>query len=345
MIPTTDDAEVETLVANAIETAHDYKKHGWDDRAKREEHVRAGARKLIEEGRRAAAEVAQCQAKEEARVRDKLRASGGKLSDKLLGVSFRDNDAESLKLSWSTKNESYPPLLLFKERCDQLLAQYQARGHDSDLFATRVFAMQMRYEALSGSKSAYQAALPKSLFALLQHTLSVGLECCASPLNATLGEYCSVFKDTDEYFGSHGSFYAFRPKEGSFECNPPFDQPSCIASFHHIAAVLAASDGPLSFVLCVPDMDRRRSGKLNDAFKAIEPFMKFELKIEMAEHAYMMGLQHRPTGQYRERHWPPHFDTMLYILQNIKGEDKYKIPFNFASDVQAAFHRAGTDVG
>ena len=33
MIPTTDDAEVETLVANAIETAHDYKKHGWDDRA------------------------------------------------------------------------------------------------------------------------------------------------------------------------------------------------------------------------------------------------------------------------------------------------------------------------
>ena len=50
MIPTTDDAEVETLVANAIETAHDYKKHGWDDRAKREEHVRAGARKLIEEG-------------------------------------------------------------------------------------------------------------------------------------------------------------------------------------------------------------------------------------------------------------------------------------------------------
>ena len=36
---------------------------------------------------------------------------------------------------------------------------------------------------------------------------------------------------------------------------------------------------------------------------------------------------------------------MLYILQNIKGEDKYKIPFNFASDVQAAFHRAGTDVG
>ena len=92
--PTTDDAEVETLVANAIETAHDYKKHGWDDRAKREEHVRAGARKLIEEGRRAAAEVAQCQAKEEARVRDKLRASGGKLTDRLLGVSFRDNDAE-----------------------------------------------------------------------------------------------------------------------------------------------------------------------------------------------------------------------------------------------------------
>ena len=272
-------------------------------------------------------------------------ASGGKLSDKLLGVSFRDNDAESLKLSWSTKNESYPPLLLFKERCDQLLAQYQARGHDSDLFATRVFAMQMRYEALSGSKSAYQAALPKSLFALLQHTLSVRVECCASPLNATLGEYCSVFKDTDEYFGSHGSFYSFRPKEGSFECNPPFDQPSCIASFHHIAAVLAASDGPLSFVLCVPDMDRRRSGKLNDAFKAIEPFMKFELKIEMAQHAYMMGLQHRPTGANRERHWPPHFDTKLYILQNEKGEDKYKIPFNFADDVKAAFHRAGTDVG
>ena len=181
MIPTTDDAEVETLVANAIEPRR-LQEARVGPREERGD-VRAGAHKLIEEGRRAAAEVAQCQAKEEARVRDKLRASGGKLSDKLLGVSFRDNDAESLKLSWSTKNESYPPLLLFKERCDQLLAQYQARGHDSDLFATRVFAMQMRYEALSGSKSAYQAALPR-VSSPSSSTLSVGLECCASPLNA-----------------------------------------------------------------------------------------------------------------------------------------------------------------
>jgi hypothetical protein len=47
-------------------------------------------------------------------------------------------------------------------------------------------------------------------------------ECFASPLNATLGAYCSLHADSDAHFGSAGSFFAFRPARGNFELNPPF---------------------------------------------------------------------------------------------------------------------------
>ena len=47
-------------------------------------------------------------------------------------------------------------------------------------------------------------------------------ECFASPLNHHYAHYFSAFPDTDRWFGSRGSFFENFPKEGSFECNPPF---------------------------------------------------------------------------------------------------------------------------
>jgi hypothetical protein len=49
-------------------------------------------------------------------------------------------------------------------------------------------------------------------------------ECFASPLNAHLPRFYSPFPEIDAPFGSLGSFFASPPKEGTWECNPPFSE-------------------------------------------------------------------------------------------------------------------------
>lgn len=94
---------------------------------------------------------------------------------------------------------------------------------------------------------------------LLHRELQIDHECYASPLNRNLSTFCSVFEDTDRFFGSRGSFYDFLPESGCFECNPPFDQASVQACFRHVAKILSHSSGPLCIVVVIPSMDMNGS--------------------------------------------------------------------------------------
>ena len=49
--------------------------------------------------------------------------------------------------------------------------------------------------------------------------------------------YCSLFPDTDKYFGSLGSFFQQPLHTGSFEVNPPFDWQSMILCLDRIVEV------------------------------------------------------------------------------------------------------------
>jgi hypothetical protein len=52
----------------------------------------------------------------------------------------------------------------------------------------------------------------------------VNHECFASPLNAWLPSFCSVFPDTDTPFGSLGSFFNFDfGSGGAFQVGPPYN--------------------------------------------------------------------------------------------------------------------------
>ena len=119
----------------------------------------------------------------------------------------------------------------------------------------------------------------------------MSFECFASPLNCYFGRYCSAFPDTDGCFGSLGSFFHFRPREGSFEANPPFVPAVVEAMAKHIEALLdrscerlatsssahsgsvssasaAAGDGstrPLSFVVVIPHWDRAKEDAASKA--------------------------------------------------------------------------------
>ena len=68
------------------------------------------------------------------------------------------------------------------------------------------------------------------MFAALNREAGAEAECFASPLNAYFANFCSAFVDTDRWFGSRGSFFDFAPREGSYECNPPFVDEVCVCS-------------------------------------------------------------------------------------------------------------------
>ena len=101
---------------------------------------------------------------------------------------------------------------------DKLTALHARHAQPGASLRARAFCMLLRYSALGAH--GYQAALPPSGFEVLHRRLGCSLEVFASPLNARYGRYCSAFADVDAPFGSLGSFYSFRPSEGSYEANP-----------------------------------------------------------------------------------------------------------------------------
>ena len=68
-------------------------------------------------------------------------------------------------------------------------------------------------------------------------------------MNSYFRNYCSIFSDTDGYFGSNGSFLQFQPLTGSLVAFPPFCEPLLDVSFDHIDRLLSQSQEPLSFIV------------------------------------------------------------------------------------------------
>ena len=93
-----------------------------------------------------------------------------------------------------------------------------------------------------------------------------------------------------------GSFFSFRPHEGSFEANPPFDDATVGAMAAHMDDLLgAAGAGPLSFAVIIPhlpDQDgwRRAAGS---------PHCRRQLVLRAGEHGYFEGAQHDRINRYR----------------------------------------------
>ena len=129
----------------------------------------------------------------------------------------------------------------------------RARGDGDDerppAFLSKVFSMLLRYDDLAGDAGQH-GAIPAAVFDVLRRW-GCDAECCATPFNATLGSYCSPFRDTDAPFGSVGSFFAFEPASGCYEINPPFTLNSDVVE-RHLRALLDAADRggrPLMFVM------------------------------------------------------------------------------------------------
>jgi hypothetical protein len=194
-----------------------------------------------------------------------------------------------------------------------------------------IFCVLQRYETLSGASPGNQMALPDKVFIVLRDEWGVSHECFASPLNCHLPSFCSLFPDTDTCFGSKGSFFDFRPTEGSFEANPPFMETILMDTARHISHLLTASASPLSFVFVAPAWDDSEFY----TFIATSPYLTGRLNLESNEHFYKYGMQHRlPKGK---RHRKAEFSSFIFFLQNEAGASRWPVTNGKLSVLRQAF--------
>ena len=137
-------------------------------------------------------------------------------------VDAEDRNRQKLFRSGPLKISSrhFEKLCQMYKRHHQLLKTNEtstmpSQKYEKEKMLQRLFNVLQRYESLSGAAAGYQMALTEDIFDKLHTLYGVEHECFASPLNAYFPNYCSLYYDTDKYFGSHGSFFNFFPKQGT----------------------------------------------------------------------------------------------------------------------------------
>lgn len=209
-----------------------------------------------------------------------------------------------------------------KAHWEKLQVLYRMHSAESCLsnFEEDAFSLLMRYNAAAGSTykgGGMQAALHGECFDVLRDDFGVRMECFASPMNCRFPQFCSAFLDTDRRFGSLGSFFQFRPKWGSYEANPPFDQDFIKRMVEHMEELLDASKRPLSFVVVFPHWPEKvcwkrvRTSRFNRCHHVIDKF----------SHGYFEGSQHNRSNRYRTAN----FDSSCFFLQNAAGAEKWPV--------------------
>eukprot|EP00927_Polykrikos_kofoidii_P065100 TRINITY_DN60896_c0_g1_i1.p1 TRINITY_DN60896_c0_g1~~TRINITY_DN60896_c0_g1_i1.p1 ORF type:complete len:391 (-),score=52.28 TRINITY_DN60896_c0_g1_i1:489-1661(-) len=196
-------------------------------------------------------------------------------------------------------------------------------------FAVRCWALLLRYQALLGPHdegAGWHMALMPNVLQTLVKDFGVTCELFASPLNCALPTYCSLFGDTDRWFGSEGCFLGFCrgrliSNGGSFECNPPFAEHVFRLVVRELLAALAACTHPLSVALVVPDWPDSEAiaSATNSAYqRACIPVAASD------GHAYLNGRQH--CCQLRHRIIRQRMrGSLVLMLQNESGADMWPV--------------------
>nr|CAD7426340.1 unnamed protein product [Timema monikensis] len=209
------------------------------------------------------------------------------------------------------------------QKLEQLYRYSSFDDKKFEYFLPRVWCMLKRYNAFLGGSlnegQGTQGALPVTVFECLNRMFGVTFECFASPLNCYFKQYCSVFPDTDSYFGSRGPFLDFKPVSGSFEANPPFCEELMEAMVNHFERLLADSPEPLSFIVFIPEW---RDPAPNALLKLeASHFKRKQVVVPAFEHEYRHGFQHlisKSELNVRSAH-----GTLVVWLQNNSGYQRW----------------------
>jgi hypothetical protein len=228
---------------------------------------------------------------------------------------------------------------------DKLQRLYCGGGSKDDM-SEAIFVTLQRYFNLNGAdgseaESGWHGAVPPRVMRAMHAELSVSAECFASPFNCFFSKYFSAFPDTDNAFGSMGSFFDADIVEGSLEANPPFDHTVAVRMAEHISRLLQATTRPLSFLVVLPYSDRGKPlasmGPVVTLMRGCG-FLQAEETVAAAECDYIDGFQQCAADSA----FVARLDTRLFLLQNQPGAAKW--PRANLAQVTAAWRGLGADL-
>ena len=222
------------------------------------------------------------------------------------------------------------------------LSESYLRNPDNviNLMNSRIFNLTCRYQTLVGS--GYHAGIPEDTFYVLTKYLKVSHEIFSSPFNHILDNYTSAYPDTDQYFGSKGNFFNIYPdllsKGGSFEANPPFLE-EYMCTFALIIINYLSKDIALSFFVIFPAWT---DTVLYNIFMTSRYNVlpgKY-ISFERHKHYYRDGAGYLKRDNILRK---SNNKSLVFILQNIKGSEKYPVIDEFLIKLNESFTKYNLD--
>ena len=271
-------------------------------------------------------------------------------TDKSLHVSYKEGPRPKLislilskRVQHRKELEETHRVVMGLDIYNKLKKKYNALKHDPCKMHSRMMVMLTIYDTLLVNTSTYgmQGTILPNAMKVLIREFDVEGECYASPVNRYNGppdwKFCSAYKETDKWFGSEGSFYHFKPEQGSFECNPPFANDTVDHMFSHIFALLESSRKPLSFIVIIPMAQWNHAQKWYPAAKGGVPFYRGHQVLRQRDHMYLTGEWHKSSQVSSEDCWDAVMDTAVIWIQNDAGNQKWEPTADKMAKVAKAF--------
>jgi hypothetical protein len=181
---------------------------------------------------------------------------------------------------------------------DRLLSRYTG---DQKCFRFYMFEMGYNYYMLDGHS--FQWCIPPKAFTTLEKSLSLRTEFFASPINATLANYYSLFM-VDKYFGAIDNFFNILPDvilEGTYEINPPFIEYIFIESSKMVVKMLQNSQKlgkDLMFLYVMPNW----LDSMGYQMLTTSGFLLDEILLTEKSHFYHQSAKHKLISANFETH-------------------------------------------
>ena len=131
-------------------------------------------------------------------------------------------------------------------------------------FDEYIWAIIFRYQLL-GSNNHQLAVLPNIMNEMF-NDYNLNFECFASSINSTFSNYCSIYWDLEQYFGSVGSFFNIIPLKGTFGFNPPYQKNIIEKGIYKIFNHLDNAKDNLTFIITIPVWDTHGRSIMKELF-------------------------------------------------------------------------------
>jgi len=153
-----------------------------------------------------------------------------------------------------------------------------------------IWSIIFRYQLLSSNN--HQLGILPSIINNMQIDYNLTFECFASSINSTLKNYCSIYYDLEQLFGSHGNFFNKNFIEGVYTFNPPYQKNIIDKGYLKINYHLDLAhknDKELTFILTIPVWDKEGQKIINHNNKI--DYGEFEVINKIKESNFFRGLR------------------------------------------------------